>query len=174
VPEVDALVIYDSRFGNTECVARAIAEGLSEQYRVRAVTVAEADLISRVPDLLVIGGPTQKRHLSPQLRILLDGIPRGGLRRVEAATFDTRYRMSRILSGSAAREAARRLTRTGCRLVVPPESFFMEKDVPPKGEKRRHGIERLEEGELDRAREWAVRLAARTRGRAVASTNERH
>jgi hypothetical protein len=35
----------------------------------------------------------------------------------------------------------------------------MAKDKPPKGEKRRHELERLESGELDGARAWAQDLA---------------
>ena len=117
--------MYDSRFGNTEAVARAIVDGLAEHCSARAVPAAEADLTHAAPDLLVVGGPTQRRHLSSGLRSLLDGLPHRSVPGVRAATFDTRYRMARSLSGSAAREAAPRLKRAGCRLVAPPESFFM-------------------------------------------------
>jgi predicted amidohydrolase len=64
--------------------------------------------------------------------------------------------MSRFLTGSAAVRIASRLKRAGVRLVVPPESFFMERDMPPQGEKRRHELERLEPGEEERASEWAA------------------
>ena len=53
---------------------------------------------------------------------------------------------------------ASRLKRAGARLVVPPESFFMERDVPPQGEKRRHEMEWLEPGEERRATEWAASI----------------
>ncbi len=86
--------------------------------------------------------------------------PGGSLRGVRAAAFDTRYQMTALLSGSAAGQVAGRLRRTGCHLVVSPESFFMERDVPPKGERRRHELERLEEGEVERAAEWGRRIAA--------------
>lgn len=159
--DVNALVIYDSEFGNTERIARAIAEGLGERYAVRAAPVSEAiQPMSETLDLLVVGGPTQKHGMSPNLHEFLDGLSRRSLRGVRAATFDTRYRMSRLLSGSAARQAAGRLRRAGCHLVSEPESFFMERDVPPQGEKRRHGMEQLEPGEVERAREWARGLAA--------------
>ena len=68
--------------------------------------------------------------------------------------------MTAFLTGSAAKEAAGRLRRAGCRLVAPPESFFMEKDVPPKGEKRRHALEGLETGELERAEGWGRSVAS--------------
>lgn len=75
-----------------------------------------------------------------------------------AAAFDTRYRMSRFLSGSAAAGIAHRLKREGARLIVPPESFFMQRDVPPQGEKRRHEMERLEPGEEQRVVDWALSI----------------
>jgi flavodoxin len=155
-----ALLVYDSTFGNTEQIARTIAEGLGGQYTVQLVSAADSGpLTSYTSDLLVVGGPTQRRHMSPPLRALMEVLPRRGLQGLRAATFDTRYRMTRLLSGSAAREAARALARAGCRLVVPPQSFFMLRDVPPRGEKRRHRLERLEPGEIERAQAWARDLA---------------
>jgi hypothetical protein len=55
---------------------------------------------------------------------------------------------------------ASRLRRSGCRLVGPPQSFFVERDQAPHDEKRRHGLEHLEPGELERAAEWGRSLAA--------------
>ena len=37
--------------------------------------------------------------------------------------------MSRFLSGSAAKQAAGQLRRASCRLVAPPESFFVEREI---------------------------------------------
>ena len=101
------------------------------------LSVGDAAAGAAQPDLLFIGRPTQHHRMSPGLRAFLEALPRRSLQRVPAATFDTRYRMTTFLTGSAAREAAGGLRRAGCQLVAPPESFFMEKDVPPKGE--RHG-----------------------------------
>jgi hypothetical protein len=98
--------------------------------------------------------------MSPGLGAFLEALPRRSLRRVPAASFDTRYRMTAFLTGSAARNAAGRLRRAGCQLIAPPESFFMKKDVPPKGERRRHALEDLETGELERAEEWGRSVAS--------------
>jgi hypothetical protein len=106
--------------------------------------------------------------MSPGLAAFLEAFSRRSLQRVPAASFDTRYRMTAFLTGSTAKEAAGRLRRAGCRLIAPPESFFMEKDVPPKGERRRHALEGLETGELERAEEWGRSVAsAAFRGIAV-------
>ena len=75
-----ALLVYDSTFGNTEQIARTIAEGLGGRYTVHLVPAAEsAPLTSYTSDLLVVGGPTQRRHMSPPLRALLKVLPRRGL-----------------------------------------------------------------------------------------------
>jgi hypothetical protein len=40
----------------------------------------------------------------------------------------------------------------------------MERDVPPKGTKRRHELETLEPGELDRAEAWGRAVAVAVLG----------
>ena len=156
-----ALVVYDSQFGNTEQIARAIAGGLAEGATVELVRAAEAAArTSGWPELVVVGGPTQRHGMSPSLGAFVGSLPRDGLRGSRAAVFDTRYRMPSILSGSAAGQAAGKVRRAGCHLVAPPESFFVERDRPPQDERRRHGLERLEAGELDRAAAWGRSLVA--------------
>jgi flavodoxin len=153
------VVIYDSSFGNTARIAQAIGRGAATLDDVRVLSVGDAGGRLEQPDLLLVGGPTQHHGTSPELRAFLEALPRRSLQRVPAASFDTRYRMAAFLTGSAAKEAAGRLRRAGCQLVASPESFFVEKDVPPRGEKRRHAIEGLEAGELERAEEWGRSVA---------------
>jgi flavodoxin len=156
-----AVVVYDTQFGNTELVARAIAQGLADQGPVDLLVASEALGRPQVPpDLLLIGGPTQRHGMSPALRAYVETLSRDGLRNARVATFDTRYRMAPLLSGSAAKDVATRLRRSGFRLVAAPESFFIERDRPPDGAKRRHGSEQLEPGELERAWAWGRRLAS--------------
>ena len=161
------LVVFDTTYGNTARIARAIGETLAADAAV-SVDVRPVALVGRPDpadlDLLVVGGPTQRHGLSQTLAIWLDELGRGTLTGVPAATFDTRYRMPKLLTGFAAEAAAHRLRRAGCRLVVPPESFFMERDRPPDGEKRRHATEGPEPGELERAAMWARTLTEAAAG----------
>ena len=54
-----ALVVYESLFGNTEQVAQAISNGLSEHADVELVEVTKAPPeITEPVDLIVVGGPT--------------------------------------------------------------------------------------------------------------------
>jgi len=147
------VVIYDTKFGNTEKIAEAIARGAGKLGRVHTMSVAEAaGPLPELPDLLLIGGPTQKRGSSPALRGFVDALP-PSLRGVPAASFDTRYRGSTLFMGSAAAEAAKRLGKAGGRLVAQPESFFIARGG-------RLELQGLESGELERAEEWGRAVGA--------------
>jgi flavodoxin I len=154
---MDCLIVYDTVYGNTEQVARAIATALVPAH---SVLLIRADQIARLDtasiDLLIVGGPTHRHRISPKIAAVLKATPRGTPKGVKVVAFDTRYRMAAWLSGSAASDIARRLRKLGGSLQVAPESFFMERDMPPRGEKRRHNLERLEAGEIERAAKWAV------------------
>ena len=158
-----AVVLYESLFGNTEAVAKAIAEGLAPFGEVAAAQVGEAPrALTAEADLLVVGGPTHAHGMSKPatrrqpdanvfatgIREWLEGLPAAPGRTV--AAFDTRFDKPRWLTGSAAVRIARRLRRTGHRVVLPPESFFVEHTGGP-----------LSEGEADRARRWGAQLGQR-------------
>ena len=145
---MNALVVYDSKFGNTERVARAIGEALRENGAVDVRPVAEVDGIPPGIDLLVIGGPTRGHGADPALKAFLARVPPQAVAGIATAAFDTRFRWPVFLSGSAARGIAKRLERKGARLVVEPESFFVEHSEGP-----------LADGEIGRAGVWARSLA---------------
>jgi flavodoxin len=138
------VIVYHSKFGNTEQIARAIAQELESVGPVQLV--AEGPLDLEGVDLFLAGGPTHAHGMSAELRERLD-LPHGSLDGVAAAAFDTRYHRARWLTGSAAGRIARHLRRAGANLVVPPESFFVVGGEGP-----------LEDGEIERARSWAGAL----------------
>jgi hypothetical protein len=159
-----ALVVYESMFGNTEAIARAVAEGLGTAVDV---TVADVHTMPAVghADLLVVGAPTHAFSLSrPRtradaakqatvparavevgLREYLGHVPR--LTGTGAAAFDTKIAKP-SLPGSAARKAHRLLRSLGCRMLAPAESFRVVGTTGP-----------LSDGERERARRWGAELA---------------
>ena len=152
---MQTVVVYDTKFGNTEKVAHAIARGVATIASVQVMdTVEAAQSLTERPDLLVVGGPTQRRGPSPELRAFVDSLPRQNLQGATVASFDTRYRGSTWIMGSAAAEVAKRIGKAGGRLIARPESFFMSRGGPLERQS-------LEAGELERAETW---------GRAVAGT----
>ncbi len=152
---MNAMVIYDTEFGNTERIAKAIGHALEGEFTVRVQAIAEQPAIPPELELLVIGGPTQMHESSPRMRDFLKGLPEARLEGMQALAFDTRYRMMKLLAGSAAERIGKALRKQGARLLAAPESFFVGRDVPPEGEKHRHDMERLEPGEEERAAAWA-------------------
>lgn len=148
-----ALIVYDTKFGNTEKIAEAVGRGAGTAGSVRVIDVAEAARpLAQQPDLLLVGGPTQRHGLSPALRGFIDALPRN-LMGVPTASFDTRYRGATLLMGSAAADAAKRLRKAGGRVVAPPESFFIARGGPPESQE-------LEAGELERAERWGRAVVA--------------
>ena len=166
-----ALVVYESMFGNTEAIARAIWEGIGGSMRADLVEVGKAaDVVPADVALLVVGGPTHALSMSwPSTRHDAAGrsskiVSRGrGLREwlgslpgvrteAEATTFDTRA-VSRM-TGSAARAVSRRLDRLGYPIVAAPTSFRVTDVTGP-----------LVDGELDRARAWGRVLGAEAAAR---------
>lgn len=145
-----ALVLYDSKFGNTERIAEAIALALQESVPTRLSSIAEvadcAEAIEGV-DLVVVGGPTQRHGISPPLRERLECLEQWAFGGMRVAVFDTRVRGARVVTGSAAVRLARLLRRRGAWIVVPPASFIVGGTEGP-----------LERGETDRAREWAFEV----------------
>jgi len=143
------VIICDSKFGNTEQIARAAQAALADGNTVdlRSATDGVGDLAG--VDLLLVGGPTHAHGASAPLKSALNALPRGSLAGLRAATFDTRYRMSRLLTGSAAAAAASLLRRAGASTVAPPESFFVTRGAQPE----------LEAGELERVAAWALSAA---------------
>jgi flavodoxin I len=155
-----SLVVFDSLFGNTETVARAVAEALSAYGEARAVRVAEIEpWHMQEVELLVVGSPTQKFRPSAATQAWLRRLPPGALDGVRVAAFDTRIDVAsvgnRLLStlvgwfGYAAEPIEKQLLRVGGAGAGPPAGFIVEDKQGP-----------LRPGESDRARAWARQLAS--------------
>jgi flavodoxin len=150
---MNTLVLYDSQFGNTEQVARTIAQTLSAYGRaqVQRVDTAHPSEIGDI-DLLVLGCPTQGWRATPAMRAFLSRVPNGAFHGVAVACFDTRFDRASWLTGSAAQRMAGLMKKWGVPLIAPPESFFVEATEGP-----------LESGELSRAERWAEALLHKAR-----------
>ena len=146
---MNTVIIYDSQFGNTEQLARSVADKLASYGTVKLFRVPEGAFERREADMLLVGGPTQRHGTSQAMRAFLKSIPRRALNGQTAAAFDTRYHLSAFVTGSAATRIAAGLKRAGASLVVPPESFFVAKEEGP-----------LEQGEIERAGEWVEQMYA--------------
>ena len=160
-----AVVVYESLWGNTARIARAIAEGIGPE--ARALSTAEATIeVTAAADLIVAGAPVLGFKLPsekmregiganpgrapappdlshPALRTWLHALPAG---RGSSAAFDTRVRGP---FGSAAPAIAEALERAGYASVAKPVGFVVAGRFGP-----------LRDGEVERARAWGAEFAA--------------
>ena len=160
-----AVVVYESLWGNTAQVARAIAEGFGPE--ARALSTAEATEAQIAGAALIVAGapvfgfklssdkmreairanpgkaPTPPDLSHPALRTWLAALPAGHGR---SAAFDTQVRGP---FGSGAPEIAKLLEAAGYAQLAEPTGFVV---------KGKHGP--LRAGEFERARAWGATLAA--------------
>jgi flavorubredoxin len=144
-----AIVIYDTKFGNTEKIAKALAEGMKQKgIDVDCVNVKEIQIGKlNEYDLLAIGGPTHAFGLSKPMKAFLEEVKGTDLRGKKAFAFDTKLR-SRF-SGSAGRKIEKRLGKLRMIVVRPHASaIFNSKEA------------RLEEGAEETFRQIAAEIAA--------------
>ena len=148
------LIIYDSRFGNTEKIARAIGEAITLLGEVKVVKVGDANPseLSSI-DFLVVGSPTHAGGATRAVKEFLRKIPANALENVRVASFDTRFSAkdkglgTRIVLGIfryAAGRIATILEYKGGYLATEPQGFIVEDSEGP-----------LKKGELERAAIWA-------------------
>lgn len=166
-----ALVVYESLFGDARTIARAVAEGLSQRLPTRTVVVDQAPaVVGPEVGLLVVGGPNHqfgmprpasRKQAAADLGAAVVALDVGlrewltGLRVAEpgvaAAAFDTRLDHPGFLRrvDHASRTEEKLLRRLGLELLVPAEHFFVTSATGP-----------LAAGEEERARRWGETLAA--------------
>jgi flavodoxin len=152
------VVVYDSIFGNTAQIARAVTDSLRPTGDVVISRVNDASTEQlKDAQLIVVGSHTRGFRPTQPLQKYLDSIPEDSLNGVRAASFDTRISLGDIknvilrflvkLGGWAAMRITVTLQKKGGNLIVPPEGFIVKGVNGP-----------LAEGELERAAGWAKTL----------------
>jgi len=158
-----AAVVYESLWGNTAAIARAIAEGIGSD--ATALSTAEAtpaalagvDLIVAGAPLLGFALPTEAMRGSiksnsanppadlsaPSMRSWLEKLPAGTGR---CAGFETAIWWS---PGSSAKTIAKSLEALGYRRAAQPKRLIVTDRFGP-----------LRDGELDGAKAWGASLAS--------------
>jgi hypothetical protein len=158
-----AIVVYESHWGNTADVARAIAAGIGPETRALTTDEATSDALTQV-DLIVAGAPViafslasdkmrdnialpadnapsppDLSHLS--MRSWLSGLPKGYGR---SAAFETRVWWS---PRGATPDIERGLRGAGYKSLAKAGRFVVNGSYGP-----------LRDGELERARQWGADL----------------
>jgi flavodoxin len=140
-------IVYDSLWGNTEKVARAIADALEGEVEVRRAADLDPSVVES-GELLIIGSPTHGGGPTEAIQSLLGQLEGTLPAGTPVAVFDTRLATRLVaIFGYAAPRIARTLEGVGATLVVPPEGFVVKGKEGP-----------LREGELERAAGWAQEI----------------
>jgi flavodoxin len=155
-----AVIVYESLWGNTAAVARAIAEGFGPGARAlttdeaTSAVVSEADVVVAGAPVIAFGLASEKTRAGikdvghppdtehPSLKSWLEGLP---ARHVAAAAFETRLWWS-PRGATSAIEAG--FKRAGYEIAWKAQRFVVDGKYGP-----------LRDGELDRARDWGKALA---------------
>jgi flavodoxin I len=140
------LIVYDSVYGNTEEIARAIGGAISGDVQVLRAGEAVLAALQSV-DLLIVGSPTQGGRATQPVRDFIDRVS-PDIKGVNVAAFDTRLSTRWVgVFGYAAGRIASSLKGKGGNLLQPPEGFLVKGTQGP-----------LKGGELERAAAWAKGL----------------
>jgi len=120
-----AIVIYDTKFGNTEKIAGALARGMEKQgVKVDCVKADEVDVDKLVEyDFLAIGGPTHAFRVSKPMKDFLEKLRSVDLRGKKAFAFDTK--LKGWWTGSAGKGIEKALKGLGMTIVKPRSSAIV-------------------------------------------------
>lgn len=150
------LIVYDSYFGNTEKIARAMSNAFNQDDQIIIKRAADVQKEERENlDWLIVGSPTRGFNPTQAINDFIQELASVNLKDTKAIVFDTRADVKQInngfltvmvkLFGYAAKKMAFRLQKQGARLVLEPQGFFVKDQEGP-----------LFEGEEERALKWLV------------------
>jgi flavorubredoxin len=120
-----AIVIFDTRYGNTERIARSFERGLQRtDVMTSCVNAKDVDIQSlKEYDLISIGAPTEWLTASKPMKEFLLTLNGGDITGKYGFAFDTK--LGRPLSGSAAKLIEKELEHRGVTIILPRESAIV-------------------------------------------------
>jgi len=141
-------IVFDSAYGNTERIAKAIGDAVGGEVEV--INVKESAGKTIPADVLLVGSPTYGGKPTPAIQDFMNGLAGDSLKGIDVAAFDTRLstRLVKVF-GYAADKIAADLKAKGGEPVLPPGGFLVKGRKGP-----------LKEGELERAAAWAKEISA--------------
>jgi flavodoxin len=146
---MNTLVIYFSKFGNTQAIAETIAKRIASKTPVRIISYQDLTAESfKETELVIMGSPTHNMNLPKALRPFFSQLPKKLLKGKYFTTFDTSYKMSWWLNKfTAGKKLTQKLRKMGGKKLLPPEIFLVTERQGP-----------LYPGEIEHAQDWAARV----------------
>jgi flavorubredoxin len=123
-----AIIIYHTRYGNTERIAKSLEIGLKESSSIQHVICINArDVVSvdtlKEYDIICIGAPTEGFSAPKPIKQFLGKMKGVNLAGNYGFAFDTR--LSSRFSGSAAKYIEKELKSQGLQIISPLESAIV-------------------------------------------------
>ncbi|NMC36032.1 hypothetical protein GYA49_03220 [Candidatus Beckwithbacteria bacterium] len=151
------VIVYDSKFGNTQKVAENIAKSFGGKHKVNVLAASKSSRkdLNKI-DLLIVGSPTYGGRPTLAVQAFLDQIPAQSLKNIKVAAFDTRMlaqdqsaflKTVMKIIGYAAPKILKTLVQKGGQAIVPAEGFIVTSKEGP-----------LQKGELEKASKWLIKL----------------
>jgi len=146
-----AVIIYESKYGNTRLVAEAIIKGMKEVSEIGIVLseLKEVDLNQvKESELILIGSPNHLGTATRSIRKFIDNLGKLGLDGKAVAVFDTYL-------GNDYEKATKKMEKQinekvpGLKLAAPSLSIRVDGMKGP-----------ISEGELPKCKEFGVKIAA--------------
>nr|NIT04134.1 hypothetical protein [Candidatus Saccharibacteria bacterium] len=85
-----ALIVYDSMYGNTEKIAKAIGGAISGEVKVLRTGEVNPSELEGI-ELLIVGSPTQGGRATKPIQDFLNKFQESALKGTKVAAFDTRF-----------------------------------------------------------------------------------
>src|SRR5215216_468857 len=79
---MNTLVLYDSKYGNTELIALAIGGAIGNRDGSRVASLNETKELPANLDLLIVGAPTHAHGVPSELKIFVEDLPEDALKGV--------------------------------------------------------------------------------------------
>lgn len=144
---MNALIVYDSTYGNTEKIAKSIGGAITGNVKVLRIGKVNPSELESI-DFLIVGSPTYGGRPTPATLDFLNNIPESAVKGMSVAAFDTRVSAKWVkIFGYASGKISGSLKAKGGTLIMSPEGFFVKGAKGP-----------LIEGELERAAGWAKEI----------------
>lgn len=141
---MNALVIYDSNFGNTKLVAEEIVNNLEGNAKTVSVKNFRTSDLKGV-DLVIWGSPINGWKPTVATMVAMNNLSKEDIHEIKFATFDTRVKQ--FFHGDAKDQMAAKIRALGGKSVAEPKAFYVKGKGGP-----------LFDGEMENAGEWAKQI----------------
>ena len=145
------LVIYDTNYGNTKKVAKAIASNFGKNTKTISLANLKKKNIKGI-DVLIAGCPVIGWSPTEKMTHFLASLNNNELQGVKAAAFDTRMKL--FFFTDAAKKISKELARAGAVIIAKSQAFYVKTAKGP-----------LRKGEKEKVAVWALDIRNSAKGK---------